>query len=224
MFNDKVTDLLNHMDEAFASFDEAGVFGGPSLHFHHRALDAARGNDFPHFAEMTYAMLTSWGMHRMGSNGAKMTDYASFRASMERVAGLVAGLGNVTPERVTERDWSTVHEVFSELRVMRSSINLIANSKVMAHWLPSLIAPIDREYTLAFLGLRNNLNSANEWKRFRWVHEEFYYPVVAAEAFQRRLPNWLSPDGWHTSPLKIVDNLVIGLMKHRKQAPAEDLA
>ena len=36
MFNDKVADLLDHMDVAFSSFDEAGGFGGPSPHFHHR--------------------------------------------------------------------------------------------------------------------------------------------------------------------------------------------
>jgi hypothetical protein len=48
------------------------------------------------------------------------------------------------------------------------------------------------------------------------VLESFFYPVEQSSVFQPKAKVWLEhPDRykWDTSPLKIVDNLVIGLSK-----------
>jgi hypothetical protein len=37
-------------------------------------LEAARAQDFERFAEYLYAVLASWGMHRMGPGGSRMVD------------------------------------------------------------------------------------------------------------------------------------------------------
>ena len=87
-----------------------------------------------------------------------------------------------------------------------------------AHAFPNLVPPVDREYTLKFLfGSGNIANGIDrEWKKFRAILQEFFYPVVRSEPFESRARDWLGkPDifKWDTSPLTIADNLVIGLMK-----------
>ncbi len=42
MFEAPRTELLRNLDAAHAAFYGAAVFGGPSLHFHVRALEAAQ--------------------------------------------------------------------------------------------------------------------------------------------------------------------------------------
>lgn len=61
-------------------------FGGPSLHFHLRAMESVRGNTNELLSdrniEYIYATLTSWGMHRMGKGTTQLTDYKTFRNSI----------------------------------------------------------------------------------------------------------------------------------------------
>src|SRR5262249_40947513 len=96
--------------------------------------------------------------------------------------------------------------------------SLVGNSKVMAHALPNLVAPVDREYTLRFLfgstSIANDLD--REWEKLQAILREFFYPVVRAEPFKLKDPEWQEKPGefrWATAPLKIADNLVIGLLK-----------
>lgn len=55
----------------------------------------------------------------------------------------------------------------------------VGNSKVIAHALPKLTAPIDREYTLTFLfgdgQIRNDKQA--EWTTLRHILQHFFYPV-----------------------------------------------
>jgi hypothetical protein len=69
MFDEQRNRLLTDLGSAHDTFYRAQVFGGPSLHFHLRSLDAAIAQDFERFAESVYAVLASWGMHRMGPGG-----------------------------------------------------------------------------------------------------------------------------------------------------------
>ncbi len=61
--------------EDFRKFIHVDNFTGPSLYFHKKAIEMAR-NDLWFLSnrhiEYIYATLASWGMHRMGSRGAKM--------------------------------------------------------------------------------------------------------------------------------------------------------
>jgi hypothetical protein len=86
----------------------------------------------------------------------------------------------------------------------------------MAHLLPKLVPPVDREYTLRLLFGRGDITNGIdiEWKKPRQVLEGFSTGLVTHQSFNRRLKNgWTFPidTNGDTSPLKIVDNLVIGL-------------
>jgi hypothetical protein len=101
---------------------------------------------------------------------------------------------------------------------MATGTSLVGNSKVMAHALSNLVAPVDREYTHRFLFSSTNIANDidREWEKLRAILRDFFYPVVRAESFMAKAREWQAQRAvfrWDTSPLKIADNLVIGLLK-----------
>jgi hypothetical protein len=226
MFEDQRNRLLTSLDAAHDAYYRAEIFGGPSLHFHLRSLEAARAQDFERFAEYVYAVLASWGMHRMGPRGSKMGEFEEFRASLQTAWPAVLRLQERAPSDLNETDWSDLKTVFCKIRCMASGTSLVGNSKVMAHLLPHLISPVDREYTLKFLFRNGQITNGIEveWKKLVQILEGFFYPIAQSSLFQSKAEIWLThndPFKWDTSPMKIVDNLLIGLSK---MARAEQVA
>jgi hypothetical protein len=133
-----------------------------------------------------------------------------------------------TPGNLNEADWSDLKTIFSGIRCMASGASLVGNSKVMAHLMPHLIPPVDREYTLKFLFGNGQITNGIdvEWKKLAQVLEGFFYPVIRSPLFQAKAEIWLAHNDrfrWDTSYLKILDNLVIGFSKmlraEKKHAP-----
>ena len=220
MFETHQQRLLQSLDLAHAAYYRAETFGGPSLHFHLRALEAANDADLGRFAESAYALLPSWGMHRMGRRGSKMREFEDFKDSLKPVWPAVLRLQQATPENIDEAGWREMGEVFRGIRCMATGTSLVGNSKVMAHALPNLVAPVDREYTLRFLFentyITNHLE--REWKKLQMILRDFFYPILRAESFKLKAREWQKRPAefrWDTSPLKIADNLLIGLRKSK---------
>lgn len=214
-----VTDILNQDVQCHEKYYAVKTFGGPSLYFHRRALEMA-GKDYDRCLEYIYAVLTSWGMHRMGSSGSKMQPFEVFQASMLRLREKIARAKLIRHESVTEEDWTVLREIFGGIRVMASGTLLVGNSKVMAHLLPNIVPPIDREYTLKFLRghgqIRNGMD--HEWPLMRRIIEGFFIPVARDKGFRSQAELWIADEQrypWDTSLLKVIDNLVIGAMKAR---------
>ena len=216
MFDEQRKLLLKSLDEAHTAYHEAGVFSGPSVYFHLRSLQAAKTQDFERFAEYVYATLASWGMHRMGPSGAKMCGFEKFHSSLDGVWRAAMLLQQKRPASLTEDDWTELKKIFDGIQCMASGTSLVGNSKVMAHLLPNLIPPVDRAYTLTFLFKHGRIKNGreSEWGTLRQVLDGFFYPVVQSPSFQTKAREWLAKgNNWDTSELKIVDNLVIGLLK-----------
>jgi len=216
MFEDQKSRLLGALDLAHEAYYKDGIFGGPSLYFHLQSLDAARNRQFDRFTECTYAMLAAWGMHRMGSGGSKMREFDEFHSSMKKVWPLSVQLQEKTPGALAEEDWRCLKSMFCEIRCMATGTLLVGNSKVLAHLLPNLVPPVDREYTLTFLfGNKQITNDIDrEWQKLRQILECFFHPVVQHPVFQAKAGEWLAQRErfrWDTSQLKILDNLVIAL-------------
>lgn len=211
----KVRDIVRAADTAHHAFYKKGTFTGPSLHFHRRARGLEGRVTKGLWLELIYAVLTSWGMHRMGDKGAKMVDFAEFTQSIEPLWPDINKLKNIQPGDLSDGEWECLKRVFWGVKVMKSETRLVGNSKVLAHLLPNLVAPIDREYTLRFLFgstyIQNDLQ--RQWLLFRKIHEEFYYRVALKQEFWRKADRWVEDTGqhlWDTSVLKVIDNLVIG--------------
>ncbi|MGH6869443.1 MAG: hypothetical protein ACREDA_11370, partial [Methylocella sp.] len=105
MFDDQKSQLLASLDGAHESYYRSEIFGGPSLYFHLKSLEAARAQALQAFTEYVYATLAAWGMHRMGPGGAKMCEFGEFQSSVGDIWPLVLLLQNKTPEKLNESDW-----------------------------------------------------------------------------------------------------------------------
>lgn len=215
----KVKDVLTQADPYHEKYYASETFSGPSLHFHQRAL-AVEYADWTDKVELIYAVLASWGMHRMGTNGSKMQSFASFEKSIAAVRPEIEKLRQAIPLNLSPSDWQTLERVFKKIKVMASGTTIVGNSKVLAHLIPNVVAPIDREYTLNYLfGSKMFQNGLErEWRLMRKIHEECYYPISDNENFQNKAKTWLANSGsfpWDTSMLKIIDNLVIGAMQKK---------
>jgi hypothetical protein len=222
MFESEQNCLMSSLEDAHRKYYQAEVFGGPSLYFHLKSLEAARSRDFERFAEYVYAVLPSWGMHRMGG-GPKMREFAEFHLSLKAVWPTALQLQEQTPGNLGPTDWTALKEVFCGIQCMASGTSLVGNSKVMAHLLPNLVPPVDREYTLSFLFRRTQITNdlQAEWNKLVQILEGFFYPVAQSPLFQSKSKTWLSNNDefkWDTSPLKIIDNLVIGISKLARAA------
>jgi hypothetical protein len=215
MFDEQRQKLLAALESAHKAYYKKEKFGGPSLYFHLRSLEKAHEQQLDQFAESAYAMLAAWGMHRMGSGGSKMREFDEFLSSMRTVWPSFAKLREKLPDNLVDDDWDHLRSIFCEIRCMATGTSLVGNSKVMAHMLPNLVPPVDREYTLTFLygGKQITNNVETEWSQLRQMLQEFFYPVARNPSFQAKAQNWLSHREqfrWDTSQLKILDNLVIG--------------
>ena len=72
-------------------FNRGRPFTGPSVHFYAKTLERAREiglyrmRDDSRFAELAYATLTAWGMHRMGPVVTKLPDFGTFRRAVQQL-------------------------------------------------------------------------------------------------------------------------------------------
>jgi hypothetical protein len=145
----KVNDILSKAD-AYHKPYASEKFSGPSLHFHQRALKVGY-EDWTKKIELIYAVLVSWGMHRMGANGPKMQPFTSFLQSVDSVKQEIETLRQTHPDNLSSSQWSALERLFKTIKVMASGTTIVGNSKVLAHLLPNLAAPVDREYTMKYL-------------------------------------------------------------------------
>jgi hypothetical protein len=217
-YYDKVRDILVNARKYHAAYYAAETFRGPSLYFHRRTLEAHHTVDFDLYLEYIYATLASWGMHRMGKGGSKMQSFDVFKKSIEQIKEKIIEAEKIDFQSVKQTDWILLEEIFKGVNVMASGTSIVGNSKVMAHMLPNIIPPIDREYTLKYL--RGNTNIRNgldyEWTLMKGIIADFFIPVARDEHFRSQAQDWIldqSQYPWDTSVFKVIDNLVIGVRK-----------
>lgn len=153
MYSAQAAQLLADLETSHSHFHESAVFGAPSLYFHQRALADAAASDAARFTESSYAMLTAWGMHRMGRGGAKMADFEIYEASVRKTWPLLKSLNHRSASSLQDGDWDVLKEAFFGIKAMKSSFSLVANSKVLAHAVPNLVPPVDRQYRATGSGL-----------------------------------------------------------------------
>jgi hypothetical protein len=221
----KVEEVLKEADSYHAAYYKSESFSGPSLHFHIRSLETRRNEDWRQHLELVYATLASWGMHRMGRGGSKMVPFDTFFGSVACVHKEIVQLQLVDSSRLTKGDameWQLLETIFKRLKVMQSRTSLVGNSKVMAHMIPDLVPPMDREYTLRFLcgstNIKNDLE--HEWRVMRQLLTDFFIPLVTDGCLQQKTKAWMARGSypWDTSPMKVADNLIIGAVRLNRKA------
>jgi len=146
-----LADLKNDLSKYLNQVNTiAGDFGGPSVYFHNRALQEIN-NDFlgnTHI-EMIYAVLPSWGMHKMGDTSTKIVNFDNFYAQINNNREIFNELRNKT---INEIDIKVISDLLvNKLSFSIADSHLVSSSKVLHHIVPNFICPIDRQYSIRFL-------------------------------------------------------------------------
>jgi len=201
-------------------------FGGPSVYFHNKALEKQKLNFLKtDHLEMIYAVMPSWGMHRMGSKGAKMVDYITFQNEIIKNEKLILELKKENYKTVDKN--IIVNLIINKIHVSTSNSYLVSSAKVLHHILPQLISPIDRNYSIRFM--RQNKDSFGK-DPISINNEEAYAFIFLQEMYNFLLKNetkmlkYLESNKdnlynkFNTSITKIFDNLIMAYVKEYKGA------
>ena len=224
--DDRIGDLIKNFETYLYYFNANIKFSGPSIYFHLKVIEKIR-NTQPYevlfedniYFDYLYAVLASWGMHRMGDKTAKMSDFENFRQSILDNKKELIKISSYKLQQLTDAEShevrSSLGKIFDNLHVMDSDAKLVGNSKALHHLLPDLVVPIDRTHTLRFFFNNTNINY-DEKNLFLELFDRFR--EIAKDVDFSKLPL----KGFNTSIPKIIDNAIMGyamqkLLKSKKK-------
>jgi len=157
-------DLIKNIGHYYKrSLEVMKEFGGPSIYFHVQAIKEQE-TDFlsDRHIEMIYATLASWGMHKMGDpeiTKAKMVEFPEFKHSIIKHRGRLQQLYSLRMDSCSQEQYGKhiydLKQIYCSLKVSISDATIVTHSKTLAHILPHLIPPIDRQYTIRFFTQEN---------------------------------------------------------------------
>ena len=168
------------------------------------------------FLKDIYNTLLFFGMN---SRGAKLKSFEDFVSTLISNIEKIGLISNLELESITDIQLQEVKpilkELFYSLDIMESSSKLVGFSKTMAHIIPDLIPPIDRQNINNFFYGNTSLpNYSNgEFNRFWNIFLKFQY-------ISKKLQ--LSKDsrkfeGFNSSIPKIIDNAIWGYIYHKEK-------
>ena len=213
--NERVKELKENFDDFVEYFDSTPIFSGPSLYFHKRVIDILRKEGLPRalkseqFFEYLYAILASWGLHRMGKTNTKLVDFDKFKGSITSQKERFLTLED---KRITEINIDThitsitnqLQELVKNLKIGEGETKIVFNSKAIHHLLPNLMPPVDRQYTLLFF--YNSTSPSHIERCFSEIYPKFI--SIALEKKDSILQK--VGKGFHTSETKVIDNAIVG--------------
>ncbi|MGB9854675.1 MAG: hypothetical protein ACPLRY_07740 [Candidatus Bathyarchaeales archaeon] len=217
---DRVEELCNNFESYLVEFDRANPFTGPSIYFHLKTLERLRtigtlkALEDTLFFEYLYATLASWGMHRMGPQGAKLVEFTDFMKTLQSQKEKIVNLQGLKLTHLKEEELNDainkLWNILSNLKVSSTETQLIACSKALHHILPNLMPPIDREHTLRFIYGYNPTYDSEE-QRFKKTFPLFW---KIGNREKSTILRWVGK-GFHTSETKVIDNAIVGYVKTR---------
>jgi len=235
----RVDDLAASFETYHRSFLDSEVFSGPSAHFHLRTLSRLCSHhtfdslvDDDQYFELLYATLTSWGLHRMGPGNAKLTDFDKFTASCRVLLKQVAGLFGRSILTLTDREAADVADVVGQAIERQTGITasrspLVANSKAVHHFLPDLVPPIDRAYTLRFFFQRSD-PPGDTAETFELIFKGFVQIARANVPYIRdavvRGTDASGPRAWDSGHAKVLDNALMSWVRLHRNSESHSLS
>lgn len=172
--NDLISTIDYYYDRSLSVLKE---FGGPSIYFHVQAIREQETSFLSdRHIEMIYATLTSWGMHRMGdpeNTKAKLVEYNDFKQSILSCKKRLYEYISFKIDSCTQAEYieclNGIDDIYCALNISISDATIVAHSKTLAHLLPNLIPPIDRQYTVRFF-TQENKNFFTDSGKYRLVN------------------------------------------------------
>lgn len=224
-----ITNIGNYYSQSLKVLNE---FGGPSIYFHAQCIKKQHTLFLSNrHIELIYATLASWGMHRMGdpkTTKTKLHEFREFKDSIICSKSVLRELTEIEYTGIDENDYLSLIKglkgVYSKLMVSISNATIVGHSKTLAHILPNLIPPIDRQHTIRFFTQdKSDFFSRNGKYRLVQVPNGLDAQFdLFAEICQKmkklfeqadRKMFTLNPDTFNTSYPKIMDNLIMAFVK-----------
>ena len=232
-------DLITNFEDYYSrSLEVLKEFGGPSVYFHTQCIKE-QGMHFlsDRHIELIYATLASWGMHRMGdprTTKTKLHEFTDFKNSILCSRNSLQELKEKNFALIDENQYTSllkcIKETYSKLEVSISDASVVGHAKTLAHILPNLIPPIDRQYTIRFFTQdRSRFFYRNGKYRLAQVPDgldaQFDLFVQICVKLKRLFDQVdtkifeINPDTFNTSYPKIMDNLIMAFVKSIPKPP-----
>ena len=224
-----ITNIGNYYNQSLKVLNE---FGGPSIYFHAQCIKEQHTLFLSNrHIELIYATLASWGMHRMGdprTTKTKLHEFKEFKDSIICSKSVLRELTEIEYTDIDENDYLPLIQglkgIYSKLMVSISNATIVGHSKTLAHILPNLIPPIDRQHTIRFftqdkseffygngkyrlVQVPNGLDA--QFDLFAEICQKMKKLFEQAD----RKMFTLDPDTFNTSYPKIMDNLIMAFVK-----------
>lgn len=218
--------LIVNFNGYLAAFEAYELFEGPSLYFHVKALQrrykassAATLLQDELFLEYVYAVLPSWGMHRMGKQAAKVPDFKTFAGALQACESQIDRLWHLDITSLDQAESDDIGQqlwdIIATLRSSTSNSRLVSGSKTLHHVLPALMPPIDREYTFRFFTGQKLLGNSEEGPFLSWWPHFCEIGRRCASEIRSAVGR---PKLMATAPSKVIDNAIVGFGLHHRRA------
>ena len=174
--------------------------------FYNSIISYPKNKFSSNYIKCVYRMLEKWNMNQ---RRAKLVNFEIFMKSLIDNAEKIKSLsGNSILNFDDKHIIGTLSNLFKELVLVETKSILVTFSKTLHFFLPDLIVPIDRKYTIDFFKIYGNklINEDVQLSLFISLHEAF-----SKFAKQYNLISYVEKSSdWNLSIPKIIDNLIIG--------------
>lgn len=164
------------------------------------------------YIKHVYVTLQAWNMN---SRGAKLHSYNDFSDSLLANKKIFDLLHQKKIDEFSKIDKNLLSDLFDNWKLSKTKAPLVTFTKTLHFFLPDLIVPIDRKFTLSFFKKDNQ-------STFRKDSDQFSIFCAIESAFSRftrthELKKYIDSD-WNQNVPKILDNLIIGYTLSQKEA------
>ncbi len=141
---DNIPSLVEYTATKYRPYD-------PGQYLYRLVTEFSNGTKFSDkFIELTYTTLIAWNMNQ---RGAKLSDFPTFRKSLLQHRQTIQSLDNLRIEKLADINGLTekINFLFENLQVVADGKpKLVTFSKTLHYFLPNLLMPVDRRYTLTY--------------------------------------------------------------------------
>ena len=221
----RINDIVSNFNAYLEVFEDSNLFTGPSVYFHNKVLEQMRQHNTPvealeddQFFDYLYATLTAWGMHRMGPGNTKLVNMSDLKETFHKQKERIRDIQSITICQVPQTDVSAltlqIWEILDGLQIGIGKTKIVASSKALHHLLPSLVPPIDREYTLNFF-FNNKTLKQEGGDEFKEIYPHFQ--DIAVKCRSKIIPQLYQGMKMNTSETKIIDNAIVGFILQKRK-------
>lgn len=184
----------------------------PGLYLYKVLMNFKKEKFSDEFIDLIYTTLIAWNMNQ---RGAKLSDFSTFKQSLLEHKEIINSL-----EQYRIEDLEEVSDLINKINFLFENLQLVAKdkpklvtfSKTIHFFLPNLLMPIDRRYTIKFFYNNESIpKEDNKQLAIYWDVFHQFKKLSTTYDFSKYIDN-----SWNRSIPKIIDNLLIAYGKKKE--------